>query len=123
MLFLTLLNVIIIRVVIFVNELNTYIGKRIKEYRENRKLTQEYMAKELDVATNHYGRIERGENSCTLYNFIKICNLLAIAPNEIIGTLVITTQNDLSFYYSRLSPRDKEIVKELTIFLSSLPND
>lgn len=105
------------------NELNTYIGKRIKEYRENRKLTQEYMAKELDVATNHYGRIERGENSCTLYNFIKICNLLAIAPNEIIGTLVITTQNDLSFYYSRLSPRDKEIVKELTIFLSSLPND
>ena len=51
-----------------VEEQNIIIGKRLKEYRENKGYTQEEVAKEIDVNPKHYGRIERGENSCTISN-------------------------------------------------------
>ena len=46
-------------------EQNVIIGRKLKEYRENRGYTQEEVAKEIEVNPKHYGRIERGENSCS----------------------------------------------------------
>lgn len=98
-------------------EINVYIGKRIKEYREKNKLTQEYMAKELDIATNHYGRIERGENSCTLENLVQICNLIKATPNDLIGALIITPDNNFSIQFDKLNIEDKATVKKIMEFL------
>ncbi|MEG2645977.1 MAG: helix-turn-helix transcriptional regulator [Clostridia bacterium] len=101
------------------DNINTYIGSRIKENREHCKLTQEYMAKELDIAPNHYGRIERGENSCTMYNLIKICNILKITPNDLVGNLIITNSKDFEENFNKLNIEDKVVVSKLTEFLIS----
>ncbi len=77
------------------------------------------MSRELDISTNHYGRIERGENSCTINNFIKICNLLQVTPNEMIGNAVnIDNSNlDIIYNYNKLPKEDKEIVDKIIEFL------
>ena len=64
-----------------VEEQNIIIGKRLKEYRENKGYTQEEVAKEIDVNPKHYGRIERGENSCTISNLVTLCNLFGISSD------------------------------------------
>ena len=98
---------------------NVFVGKKIKEYREDIKLTQEQMAKELDVAPNHYGRIERGENSCTMANLIQICNILKVTPNDLVGGLVITKDDDLKLEIDRLTLEDKKTVLSFIKFLIS----
>ena len=96
-----------------------YIGKRIKEYRENKHLTQEYMAKELDIAPNHYGRIERGENACTLSNLIHICNILQDTPNDLLANLIITKDDSLETEIQKLNLNDKEVVLKFVQYLIS----
>lgn len=96
-----------------------YTGKRIKEYRENKHLTQEYMAKELDIAPNHYGRLERGENACTLSNLIQICNILQITPNDILANLIITKDETLENEIQKLNLEDKEAVLKFVQYLIS----
>lgn len=103
--------------VIIMSNLNAYIGKRIKEYRENKGFTQEYMSKELDVATNHYGRIERGENSCTMNNLVIICNLLEVTPNDLLGELIINKDNELIENIDKLSLEDRMAASKFIEFL------
>ncbi len=100
-------------------DFNVFAGKKIKEYREERELTQEQVAKELDIAPNHFGRIERGENSCTMSNLIQICNLLKVTPNDILGGLVITKDDDLRAEIDRLNLEDKKMVLSYIKFLLS----
>lgn len=101
------------------NILNISLGKKIKEYREFNKLTQEFVAKELDVATNHYGRIERGENSCTLQNLVKLCDILNTTPNNLLCELLDNTTDDFFSYFNMLSIEDKIVLKEISILLLS----
>lgn len=96
---------------------NVHIGKRIKEYREAKGYTQEYMSKVLDIAPNHYGRIERGENSCTMSKLITICNLLEITPNDLIGEFIISSENQIFTDYSKLSLEDQATVFKFIKFL------
>ena len=100
-------------------ELNINLGKKIKDYREYNSFTQEYVSKELDLATNHYGRIERGENSCTINNFIKLCNILKITPNELLIDFLNTKNDDFFIYYKKLTIEDKELLKQISILLLS----
>lgn len=105
--------------VIILEDFKTYSGRRIKEYRESKHFTQEYMAKELDIAPNHYGRIERGENACTLSKLIQICNILEITPNDVLASLIITKENSLETEVQKLSLNDKEIVLKFVEYLIS----
>lgn len=119
MLFFNIFNVIILHMGDIMSDDNIYIGKKIKEYREHKNLTQEDMAKELDIAPNHYGRIERGENSCTTKKLIKICNILHTDANSIIGGLIITPEHEFEREYDKLSIDDKKQVLEFMKFLNS----
>ena len=100
-------------------KLNIDLGKKIKEYREYNSFTQEYVSKELDLATNHYGRIERGENSCTINNLIKLCNILQITPNELLDDFINAKTEDFFTYYKKLNIDDKELLKQISILLLS----
>lgn len=103
-------------------DLNIQLGKKIKEYREYNNLTQDFVSKELDLATNHYGRIERGENSCTMNNFIKLCNILKIAPNDLLSE-ICNKNDDFFTNYNKLNIEDKELLKQIAILLLSKYNN
>ena len=102
------------------DEINIIIGKKIKEYRELNKITQEDMARELDVVPNQYGRIERGENSCTISNLVKICNVLKISSDDILGSLILTKpEKSLGADFENLTLDDKIVVSKYIAFLLS----
>lgn len=100
-------------------DLNIQLGKKIKEYREYNNFTQDFVSKELDLATNHYGRIERGENSCTINNFIKLCNILKITPNDLLNETIFNKNDDFFTHYNKLNIEDKELLKQISILLLS----
>lgn len=103
-----------------VEEQNVVIGKKLKEYRENRGYTQEEVAKEIEVNAKHYGRIERGENSCTISNLITICNLFGISTEDLIGSLTYTKPDDgISNDFQKLTLEDKLSVANYIDFLIS----
>lgn len=47
-------------------------GKRLRELRKIRGLSQEKMAEELNVSKAHYGAMERGEEGCSIDLIIEI---------------------------------------------------
>ena len=103
-----------------IEEQNIIRGKKLKEYRENRGYTQEEVAKEIEVNPKHYGRIERGENSCTIANLITLCNLFGISSEDIVGSLTYTKPDDgISNDFQKLTLDDKLAVASYIDFLIS----
>ena len=51
------------------------IGKRIKEVRLSKGLTQEYLAEQLDIDPSFVSRIENGHNKGSLETYAKICKM------------------------------------------------
>ncbi len=54
------------------------IGRKLKEAREKKRLTQAEVAKEAGLGTNYYAVIERGEVKTSPEKLEKICKALGI---------------------------------------------
>lgn len=61
------------------------IGKRIKEVRTDRQLTQEYLAKVTDVNVSHISNIETNKVKVSLTLLISICNAMNVTVDYILG--------------------------------------
>jgi transcriptional regulator with XRE-family HTH domain len=57
-------------------DINKEIGKRIRQYREKRNVTQEALAFEANLHRAYLGQIERGEKNIGLINLQKIAKAL-----------------------------------------------
>lgn len=64
-------------------ELKKQLGKRVKELREQRNLSQEYIAEQLDIHPANYWRIENGVSYPKPENLEKICEILEVKPQEL----------------------------------------
>jgi len=49
---------------------------KIRELREQKKLTQEYIAKELEISTKSYSNIENNESKLSIERLFKISDIL-----------------------------------------------
>ena len=58
-------------------------GKKIKEKRILRKLTQEQLAERIGISPKSLSQIELGNNFVTADNIEKICNSLNISPKSL----------------------------------------
>lgn len=61
-----------------IQKLKVQIGNYFQFYRLQKELSQLQVANELDISSNHVGRIERAETNITLENILKFCNFLEI---------------------------------------------
>lgn len=61
------------------------IGKRIKEVRTDRQLTQEYLAKVTDVNVSHISNIETNKVKVSLTLLVSICNAMNVTIDYILG--------------------------------------
>lgn len=61
-----------------------FLGKRIKELREEKGLVQRQLAAELEVDTPMYSKIERGERKAKREHVLKLANLLQADVDELL---------------------------------------
>lgn len=63
------------------------IGKRFKEIRLSKGMTQADVAKKAGISTNHYATIERGEtvSSVSMLNFRKILDALGVKSTQVLS--------------------------------------
>ena len=60
------------------------ISQNIKKYRLLNKLTQEQLAELLDLDTQYYAQLERGERNFTLEKIIRLCSIFHVGIENII---------------------------------------
>lgn len=60
------------------------LGKRVKQLRENKKLTQEQFSEILGIGSKHLSKIETGEKTPSLGLVILMANALDISANDIL---------------------------------------
>lgn len=61
------------------------IGKRLKEAREKRHLTQAEVAEALGIHTNSYGNFERGTEKPSLKKIVQCSIILGIQPGDLLN--------------------------------------
>lgn len=103
---------------------NVYLGKRIRKYREQAKLTQIEVASLLDSNENYISRIETGNATPSLRMIFNLANIFSVDAGCLIsqsvdaGCLISQTDDESLFYYnddlfemiSKLSPYKKKLL-------------
>lgn len=86
------------------NNTNT-ISKNIKKYRLLNNMTQETLAGLLDLDTQYYAQLERGERNFTVEKIVRICSVFHIGIENIIEIEPFEKENTEELY--------KTLTKEL----------
>jgi len=71
------------------------IGKRIKELRKSKGLSQEELAEKADTSPNYLSRMERGTENPTLDMLIKLSNALEVEMWEMFDFGHVANQKEL----------------------------
>ena len=78
------------------------IGERLKKARQNKHLTQENLAEQLDVSVAFLSRIERGSSHINLKRLNQICDILGITEGQILNGSSGTSKNYLNSEFNEL---------------------
>jgi transcriptional regulator with XRE-family HTH domain len=62
-------------------------GRRVRQRRLERDISQEKLAELADLHRNYVGGIERGERNVSLINIVKLAHALAVRPAKLIETI------------------------------------
>lgn len=61
------------------------VNEKIRQIRELKNLSQEYIANELGLSIRAYSKIESGETQLTINRLNEISKILSVSPQEILG--------------------------------------
>lgn len=84
------------------------ISQNVKKYRLLNKMTQEELAELLDLDTQYYAQLERGERNFTIEKLIRLCNIFHIGIENLIE---VNTSTDTA---------SEELIEKLTSQIKSL---
>ncbi|WP_025897690.1 helix-turn-helix domain-containing protein [Sneathiella glossodoripedis] len=77
------------------NEVNLHIASSIKKIRKAQKLTQEYLAKQLDLSVQQIQRYEDGRQQLSVGRLYEISKVLQISPSQLFPPNVLNKYKDL----------------------------
>ena len=66
------------------------VGKNIKKYRVERKMTQDILAIKTGLTRSYVGMLERGEKMPSLETFINILNALEVSADMVLCDVLVT---------------------------------
>ncbi|KFA88825.1 helix-turn-helix transcriptional regulator [Archangium violaceum] len=86
-------------------KLATRLGESARAARQRLNLTQEDVAERIGIATEVYGRLERGNMLPSVPTFRKLCAVLGLSADEALG---LTNENPLPWTPPAPSPEASE---------------
>lgn len=101
---------------------NLEIGIRIRNIRENMKLSRSSFSEKLNISEVFLSQVERGEKSISLNTLIKICNTTGFTSDYILfgNTSNSSTPNRIMNILNELPPKASDIVYDMTSSLKDL---
>ena len=88
------------------------IGKRIRQFRVEKKMRQEDLAEKTGLSANYIGMVERGEKIPSLETFIHIANALCISADmllvDVLDTGYVVKNSLFSDKISKLPANERE---------------
>jgi transcriptional regulator with XRE-family HTH domain len=67
-----------------VNSLHVAVGRAIREFRTEKRLSQERLADKAGLHRTYLGGVERGERNVSLYNIDRISDALGLDPADLL---------------------------------------
>lgn len=96
------------------SQIDTVLGKILKQYRIKNHLTQEQLSEKLDISLKYISRIENGNGGIKTQTLINYMNILGIEPNLLYGDLInnksIQKHVELSEKLQYLSPEKVDFI-------------
>ena len=77
-------------------DIKVLLGKKIKEYRKRKGLTQEQLAEAIEIDTVTVSKIETGKNYPTSTNLTKIADILSVHPKDLYDFEIGKTKQDIT---------------------------
>lgn len=95
------------------------LGKNIKQYRTQNRLTQEKLASITGLSIQYVGNIERGNTTASLETIMKICLALKITPNQLLLSSSNTTTNAFNEQIlDSLSDKSPQFIKHILAYIN-----
>ena len=100
------------------------IGNKLLAIRKKAGLTQSEAAEAANLSDRTYADIERGTVNMRIETFLRICQTLAVSPDDILTeehSSVALRQEELFAELEKCTPQQKETALELlAVYLNSL---
>lgn len=94
------------------------VGKRVRQLRTARNLSQESLALSAGISTNYLGQVERGVKTPTVETIYKICGALDIALPEFFILEDIDDEGKHSLAYHSILESLKDLPADSAIRIS-----
>ena len=103
---------------------NLEIGSRIRNIRENMKLSRSSFSEKINISEVFLSQVERGEKSISLNTLMNICNTTGVTSDYILfgNTENSATSNKIIKILNQLPKEANEIVYNLPNSLKDLYN-
>lgn len=89
------------------------LGKRIKEARIKKNLSQEELGKLLGVTKVSICGYEKGTRTPTMENFLDLIKILELEPDYVLGRDKLVVSENNEDYKIKMAEEDIQIIKEL----------
>lgn len=97
-------------------------GRRVKELRKRKGISQEKLSEMVDVAQNTLSCIETGENFCTSETLEKIITALDIEPSELFDFKHHQEPNDLLAEINKMLENNPDKIQEVYKIIRAIVN-
>ena len=79
------------------------LGRRVRDLRQEKKLTQEELAEIVGISPSFVGHIERGEKKASLETIVRLCEILDVPADYLLRGKTLACAREKCKLYQEIS--------------------